>query len=245
MKIQALFGAISAAVAISFCGGAEAQQAENFVFSISWEPAFCDSHSSKPECQAENSASFAASNFSLHGLWSQGGEYCGVSSADRRADSRSQWYRLPPVVLSSDLQAALSVQMPGVASYLDRHEWTKHGTCSGLGQQAFFTEALGFLGNVNGGNLRSFVAANVGNSVQLGDLAQAVTNDYGAAGSQGVEFLCDSSSGQQMLTEIRLHLALPDPMPQSLDPSYLVAPSQPTSSSQLCSDGGVYIELAN
>ena len=245
MKLQALFAALCAAVSIGLCGSADAQQAENYVFSISWEPAFCDSHSSKPECQAENSASFAASNFALHGLWAQGGEYCGVSSADRSADSRSQWYRLPPVVLSDDLQSALSVQMPGVASYLDRHEWTKHGTCSGLSQQDFFTDALGFLGDINGANLRSFVAANVGNTVQLSDLTQAVTNDFGAAGSQGVEFLCSSSTGQQMLTEIRLHLALPNPIPQSLDPSYLVTPTQPTSSSQLCSDSGVYIEIAN
>ncbi len=244
MRTNAIVAALCGAVSIVLVAPVQAQQAENFVFSISWEPAFCDSHTSKPECQAENSASFAASNFALHGLWSQYGQYCGVSQADRTADSRSQWYKLPQVVLSDDVASALSVQMPGVASYLDRHEWTKHGTCSGLNQQDFFADALAYLGNVNGGNLRSFVAGNVGNTVQLSDLVQAVSNDYGS-GSQGVEFLCDSSTGQQMLTEIRMHLALPNPIPQALDPSYLVYPSQPTSSSQLCSDGSVYIEIAN
>lgn len=121
------------------------------------------------------------------------------------------------VVLSSDLHGTPSLEMPGVASDLDRHEWIKHGTCSGLIQQDFFTDALSFLANVSGENPRSFVAANGGNTVQLGDLVQAVTNDYGAA---GVEFLCDSSSGQQMLTGIRLHWALHGPDPQLLDPAY-------------------------
>lgn len=235
--------AAASAIAVLVSTNASAQQSENYVFSVSWEPAFCDSHSSKPECQSENSASFAASNFALHGLWAQSGEYCGVSSTDRHYDSRSQWYKLPEVVLSPDLESALAVQMPGVASDLDRHEWIKHGTCSGLSQQDFFTDALAYLGNVNGGNLRTFVSSNVGSSVQLSDLVQAATNDYGLAGGQGVEFLCDNSTGQQMLTEIRLHLALPSPLPGSLDPSYLVTPSQPASTQ--CVDGAVYVEIAN
>ena len=75
-------------------------------------------------------------------------------------------------------------------------------------------------------------------------MVQAATSDYGTMASQAVEFLGDSSTGQQMLTEIRLHLALPTPMPQSLDPSYFVAPTQPASAQQLCSDGPVYIESA-
>ena len=245
MNFRLIFGAVSLAAAAATYGPAQAQQGENFVFSISWEPAFCDSHTSKPECQAENSASFAAQNFALHGLWSQSGQYCGVSQADRRNDSRSQWSKLPPVVLSPDLANALAVEMPGVASDLERHEWTKHGTCSGLRQQDFFTDAIGYLNSVNGGSLRAFVSSNVGSTVQLSDLVQATTNDYGPSGSQGVEFLCGSSSGQQMLTEIRLHLALPIPLPQTLDSSYLVAPSQPASAQQLCSDGSVYIEIAN
>jgi ribonuclease T2 len=244
MDIRFLIGAAALTLAAAWTP-VGAQQAENYVFSASWEPAFCDSHASKPECQAETGASFAASNFALHGLWSQAGEYCGVSQADRRLDSRGDWSMLPAVVLGDDLESTLSVEMPGVASDLDRHEWTKHGTCSGLGQQDFFADALGFLGSVNGGNLRSVVASNAGGTVQLGDLVQAATSDYGDMASQAVEFLCDSSTGQQMLAEIRLHLALPTPMPQSLDPSYFVAPTQPASAQQLCGDGPVYIEIVN
>lgn len=234
-----------AALGLALSMTAHAQSAvENYAFSVSWEPTFCLTHGAKPECQTESSQRWDASNLSLHGLWPQGAQYCGVSSEEQTLDRQGQWSSLPPVVLSPDTASLLQTEMPGTASDLERHEWIKHGTCSGYDQQTYFGEALALLGNVDASNLASTIAGNVGSTVQLSDLYQAASLDYGDQAYAGVEFLCTSFDGQQMLSEIRFHLAMPQPLPTTIQGANLVAPAQSTSESELCSDGDVQVTAA-
>jgi ribonuclease T2 len=226
---------------LGLCATAATQAAtENYVFSVSWEPAFCETHASKPECQAETSSSFAANNFSLHGLWPQpeSKQYCGVSSTYINDDKNGQWNLLPAVVLNSSTETLLQTDMPGTMSYLERHEWIKHGTCSGYSQQNYFAPALSMLGGVNGGNLAAEVRSDIGYEVPLSYLKSAARQDYGSMADSAIEYLCTSISGYQYLTEIRFHLALPSPLPGSLQPSYLVKPT--SASSGLC---GSYVVI--
>jgi len=53
-----------------------------YVFALSWQPAFCETKSSKTECRAQNPNEFDATNFTLHGLWPQpnGNSYCQVAA---------------------------------------------------------------------------------------------------------------------------------------------------------------------
>lgn len=211
-----------------------ASAAENYVFSVSWEPAFCETHMSKPECQNETSSDFAASNFSLHGLWPQAVSYCGVSSTDKYNDTSGQWSLLPAVLLDASTRSWLDTDMPGTQSYLERHEWIKHGTCSGESQQSYFSTALSILYGVNNSNLAAEVRSDIGYVVPLSYLKQAARLDYGSAADNDMEYLCTSINGYQYLTEIRFHLALPQPLPGQILPEYLATPSQRASSSQLC-----------
>lgn len=213
---------------------------ENYVFSVSWEPAFCETHASKPECQAETASSFAANNFSLHGLWPQpaSNQYCGVSSTDINYDKNGQWSLLPAVVLNSATQTQLQTDMPGTMSYLDRHEWIKHGTCSGYWQQDYFAPALSMLDSVNAGYLAAEVRSDIGYQVPLSYLKSAARQDFGTAADSAIEYLCTSISGYQYLTEIRFHLALPSPLPGSVQSQYLVRPT--SASSGLC---GSYVVI--
>src|SRR6266536_5805604 len=52
-------------------GGGGSGGAAEAVLALSWQPSFCETHSSKPECAAETAASFEATHFTLHGLWPQ------------------------------------------------------------------------------------------------------------------------------------------------------------------------------
>jgi ribonuclease T2 len=101
--------------------GAQAAGAQSFdyyLLNLSWSPEFCYSHPSAAEC-AQHRA------FTLHGLWPQntGGSYpenCSTAPGPRDPAEFSDLY-------------------PDAG--LLRHEWKTHGTCSGLGPDAFFTLA--------------------------------------------------------------------------------------------------------
>ena len=89
-----------------------------YLLNLSWSPEFCHSHPAASECAAH-------STFVLHGLWPQNndGTYPhNCSSAPGPADP-SQY---------SDIYPDPS---------LLQHEWTTHGTCSGLSPDDYFSTA--------------------------------------------------------------------------------------------------------
>lgn len=224
-----------AALALGLPGAARASSpVETHALAVSWEPAFCLTHASKPECQTETSSRWDAWNFSLHGLWPQNGTYCGVSSTEKTEDQNGQWSLLPEVVLDTTTESNLQVEMPGTQSYLDRHEWIEHGTCSGYTQQDFFAPTLGMLDSINASNLGATVAGNAGSYVYLSDLQNAAAIDFGYYAKTDIEYLCLSYSGRYYLQEVRFHMHLPDPLPSSVQASYMAKPLYPASSTQLC-----------
>lgn len=89
-----------------------------FLLNLSWSPEYCATHSTAAECANH-------STFVLHGLWAEdtNGSYPeNCSNAPGPADP-SQYADIYPD--------------PGLL----QHEWQTHGTCSGLGPDAFFTAA--------------------------------------------------------------------------------------------------------
>ena len=232
------------ATAVASSAGHAASPVENYALAISWEPAFCLTNSSKPECKSETPTRQDNHAFSLHGLWPQSGSYCGVSSTLKKDDENGDWSALPAVVLSASTEAALQVVEPGTMSDLDRHEWIEHGTCSGLSQQDFFAPTIAMLDSINASNLGSTVSANVGGSTTLAKLQAAAALDYGTYAKTDIEYLCVTSSGKSYLEEVRLHMKLPtNPLPTTVLASYMAKPIQPASSSQLCkSSGSIYIK---
>jgi ribonuclease T2 len=236
-----------AASALAFAVLAPAVQAaspvENYALAISWEPAFCLTNPSKPECQSETPSRHDAQAFSLHGLWPQSGSYCGVSSSQESLDKAGKWSQLPAVTLQTSTEALLQVDEPGTQSYLERHEWTEHGTCSGLSQQNFFAPTLAMLDGINASNLGSTVSANVGGHLTLAQLQAAAALDYGTYAKVDIEYLCIASGGKSYLEEVRFHMRLPNPLPTMVQSSYMAKPINPASSSQLCKSGtAIYIK---
>ena len=241
--------ACGALAAIAFAAAPAAHASspvENYALAISWEPAFCMTVSGKPECASETPTRQDAHVFSLHGLWPQSGSYCGATSAQKSEDQAGEWSMLPPVTLSAATESALQAEMPGTQSYLERHEWIEHGTCSGLSQQNFFAPTLAMLDGINASNLGSTVSANVGGHVTLSQLQAAARLDYGTYASTDIEYLCISSGGRSYLEEVRFHMRLPNPLPSTVQSSYMAKPLRPASSSQLCKSGtSIYIKAVN
>jgi hypothetical protein len=46
-----------------------ANQADGYVFAVSWQPAFCESKPDKAECKIDDPKVYQATHFTLHGLW--------------------------------------------------------------------------------------------------------------------------------------------------------------------------------
>lgn len=71
--------------------------------------------------------------------------------------------------------------MPGTQSFLDRHEWIKHGTCySGSDADAYFREAVSLIDEVNRSAVQALVAANVGQEITASAVRHAFDVAFGA-----------------------------------------------------------------
>jgi ribonuclease T2 len=86
-----------------------------YLMNLSWSPEFCSIEGTSPECAAHP-------GFILHGLWTQNndGAYPVFCSEEPTPTNLAQNLDITP-------------DLP-----LLKHEWAKHGTCSGVGPQRFF-----------------------------------------------------------------------------------------------------------
>jgi len=184
-----------------------------YVFALSWQPAFCETKSNKPECKAQNPNEFDATNFTLHGLWPQpnGNFYCQASASDKANDNPAHWQDLPPVNLDADTRAELDKVMPGTASKLERHEWIKHGTCYGKSQQEYFSDALHLMREVNASPVRDLFVKNIGGKLTADQIRGAFDQAFGAGAGDRVRVSCviDPSNGRRLIGELTLGLAGP------------------------------------
>lgn len=204
---------------------------DHYVLALSWEPAFCEHNAGKPECGALDEGDFAATNLTLHGLWPNAVDgdhpfYCGVSANDRRADEAGDWCALPAPGADQATQAAITEAMPGSRSCLDRHEWIKHGTCTGLDGDAYFDTALHLLREVEATQLANLLRANIGREVSRRDLLQAWERDFGPGTADALEITCRNDGQRAYLLELRLALR-PDGLDEPLSGSMLFLEGPP------------------
>jgi ribonuclease T2 len=145
LRLSALAAVLVLAPAARAQQGPVAANYQSYVFVLEWLPEFCAKVHGSAECASLSSSSFAANHPVLHGLWpNQVGDtahdygYCGDAAAQKPLDRNTTWCQLQLPTLSTATRTALDQYMPGTASCLEHHEWTKHGTCSGLSADAYF-----------------------------------------------------------------------------------------------------------
>jgi ribonuclease T2 len=175
------------------------------ILALSWEPAFCEAHSGVPECTTQAAGRADATALSLHGLWPRN-NYCGVSKDAVALDRQSDWAHLPPVNLDPATAKYLAAAMPGTRSFLERHEWLKHGTCFGGNQQTFFTTALKLFAAVNASPVGKTLAASVGKTITQAEIRQAFDAAFGAGAGDRVRIACTQDGSRRLITEITVGL---------------------------------------
>ena len=179
-----------------------------YVLAINWQPAFCESSPGKPECRLQRSDSFEATHFTLHGLWPQprDREYCNVSPRERLASQQGQWRDLPAVDLDRALRRDLDIAMPGTLSRLDRHEWTKHGTCYGTSEQEYFVDSLDLLLAINTSAVAELFATNIGRKITLRQIRTAFDQAFGPGAGERVSIDCTADGNRTIITELTIGL---------------------------------------
>ena len=119
--------------------GYEDQAPTIYVYAYSWTPGFCENNA-YPGCI--NSLPYWRNNFTIHGLWPQYLETgypasCSTEPFDQNIPQQIGEYSM--------IQHWPDVQYEINSSSYDSfwsHEWSKHGTCSGLTQYQYFNEAI-------------------------------------------------------------------------------------------------------
>ncbi|MGE5154936.1 MAG: ribonuclease T2 family protein, partial [Bdellovibrio bacteriovorus] len=172
-----------------------------YVLAANWQPAFCEGRQRVPECRTQSGERPDARQFSLHGLWPQptGKAYCGVGGLERGLSESGDWGALPPLELGRSLREALAERMPGVRSYLDRHQWIKHGTCYGTDAATYFGQAVALLDQLNESTVRALFESSIGQRLRASQVRQAFDQAFGSAAGERVRLVCDD---QGLITEL-------------------------------------------
>ena len=175
-----------------------------YLLAISWQPAFCQTHQYKIECETQDENRYDASNFTLHGLWPQprSNVYCNVSNLNKSLDKRKLWDRLPRLDISSETYEDLIEVMPGVASYLQRHEWIKHGTCYSITPEEYFAESILLVEQINSSAVRDYFADNIGKSIPISQIKTEFDKAFGSGAGDKVKVKCSNG----MITELWINL---------------------------------------
>jgi ribonuclease T2 len=203
--VEARCGAIETKPAAAKPSGAKPE----YVLAISWQPAFCEGARGKPECRSQTNGRFDASHFTLHGLWPQPGTnvYCGVSAQERLASADSRWRELPPLELTPATQAALETAMPGSMSFLERHEWVKHGSCyPGRDPETYYRDSLRLLGAINASPVRQLMAERIGKTVTANEIRARFDQAFGPGAGERVRIACRDDGSRRLIAELTIGL---------------------------------------
>lgn len=188
---------------------AQVPLAGDFTLAVSWQPAFCETRPKLVECRTQGKGRFDAANFALHGLWPEppSNIYCDVSAQMENTDRRRIWRALPQLGLSRQTRAALKIVMPGYASYLHRHEWIKHGTCSNGNAQAYYAASLALMEILNETPARDLFASNIGEALSATQIRTAFDQAFGEGAGDRVEAVCVNDGSRRLISELRIALS--------------------------------------
>jgi len=189
------------------CGGNDYGQSgvfDFYVFEQSWPAQFCQAHMDWPGCS--NPTAWQAHNLTMHGMWPNYNQAQGSHDWPQCCDSK-YGNDIDPNVAQSLLPSFQTYwpneQDPSggdLSSSLRAHEWQKHGTCSGLDQRTYFTEAMSIelaMGTP------AAITNNIGGAVELNELMQG----FGAYNCQNggdciVGLTCQRQNGGQYLASV-------------------------------------------
>ncbi len=187
---------------------------DHYVLALSWHPAFCANHSEMPECEKEKNKNKRFKGLSLHGLWPSMKNdpdhtfaYCGVPKKIVEKDKDRKWCSMPMLNLSREVRKGMSKQMPGSKSCLHRHEWYKHGSCTDLSPDSYFSLSEKFVDEIGKSRLNRYLVKMSGKTVEKTDLKKEIAEQFGEQALNYISFQCEKNKENWIFSEIRIYLS--------------------------------------
>jgi ribonuclease T2 len=184
---------------------AEAGRFDHYLLSLSVAPAFCalsPANHARQQCQDLTEQAFEATPLTVHGLWPNRSHVSVNLQPHDCSDT-------PLGTLSTRLQADLRRYMPGGPGLM-RHEWEKHGTCSGLSPEAYFSAVVSLARHANetiGAVMKE--RGMLGQRIRINDLLSAVAaRDPALAQAIVVDCAYPRGGGEAVVEEIRIVLSI-------------------------------------
>lgn len=177
------------------------------IFGVSWQPGFCETRVTRPECVSQTSERADARQFSLHGLWPVRKSYCGVTAEVRALDRKGDWLKLAQPVMETQTFQRLQVAMPGWQSGLDRHQWLRSGTCQAETADAYFRRQLSLLDQLNGSSVQRLFAGSIGKEVTQAAVKQAFDEAFGPSAGDRVQMRCQKDGDRTIVTGLTIGLS--------------------------------------
>lgn len=152
-----------------------------YVFAYTWTPEFCFGTSGYPGCK--NPEDFWGTHFTLHGLWPQysGGGYPQSCTSEKYDPASADAVGMDDMVKYWP-EVEYAVTDPQYSSFWE-HEWSKHGTCTGLSQVDYFQSTINLIKKFG-------TPASVTNAVGGTVSASTLRSDMG--GASFVSLQCES-----------------------------------------------------
>ncbi len=202
-----LLGAPAASEARHHGHASEAGAFDYYLLSLSIAPSFCalsPANQVKAECRMLSDADYRRTPLTVHGLWPNRA-HVSVNRQPQHCPG-PELTTLPP-----DLQAQLQRLMPGGPG-LARHEWERHGTCSGLSPEAYFATLVRLAQSADG-TVGAVLRDDglLGRTVRITDLlARVAARDPALA--QAIVVSCrfargSGGDGRALIEEIRVPLS--------------------------------------
>ena len=183
---------------------AETGAFDYYLLSLSIAPSFCalsPANQARSECRTLTESAYRQTPLTVHGLW--------PNRAGVGVRRQPQHCPGPPLTaLPAALQAELQLYMPGGAG-LARHEWDRHGRCSGLAPEAYFSTLVRLARSANGSigaPLRD--GGRLGHDLRIQDLLAGIASrDPSLARAVVVSCRFPSGGGHALIEEIRIALS--------------------------------------
>ncbi|MCX2932397.1 ribonuclease T(2) [Mycobacterium sp. CVI_P3] len=167
---------------------------------VTWGPSLCKVDPANPGCRSGHVGSLGPALI-MHGLWPQPPteQFCGVSK-DAQPPGLST-LQLPEAV-QTNLQSMMSD-----ASVMAPHEWSAHGTCSGLPPSEYFGIATTLTAEVTAVLDPVFKSAE-GGHVSLSAVRDKLDTKFGSDAGQRAGMTCKEVDGEGMVA-YEVHISLP------------------------------------